>query len=105
MKGGYRPGAGRKKKDRSNQDYFEDAESYLLAVVQGRAIPDAVRVQAAKSLIAYQTAKKRAPVKSPPPAKLQAQTAKDIEKSNINEFEKQAAVIREKFRNKREVKQ
>ena len=105
MKGGYRPGAGRKKKDRSNQDYFEDAESYLLAVVQGRAIPDAVRVQAAKSLIAYQTAKKRAPVKSPPPAKLQAQTAKDIEKSNINEFEKQAAIIREKIKNKKEVKQ
>lgn len=97
MKGGYRPGAGRKKKDRSNQDYFEDAESYLLAVVQGRAIPDAVRVQAAKSLIAYQTAKKRAPIKSLEPAKLREKTAKDIEKSNINEFEKQAAIIRQQF--------
>ncbi|OPY88824.1 MAG: hypothetical protein A4E71_00220 [Smithella sp. PtaU1.Bin162] len=104
-KGGYRKGAGRKKKDRSEQDYFEDAESYLLAVVQGRAIPDAVRVQAAKSLIAYQTAKKRAPVKSPPPSKLQAKTERDIEKSNLDDFEKRAAVIREKFQNKREVKQ
>ena len=103
--GGHRIGAGRKKKDRSKQDYFEDAESYLLAVVQGRAIPDAVRVQAAKSLIAYQTAKKRAPVKSLPPAKLQAKTEKDVEKSINDDFEKKAAAIREKFRNKREVKQ
>lgn len=102
--GGHRAGAGRKKKDRSNQDYFEDAESYLLAVVQGRTIPDAVRVQAAKSLIAYQTAKKRAPVKSPPPAKLQEKTEKDIEKSNIDDFEKRAAKIREKYQNKKEVK-
>jgi len=60
--GGARPGAGRKKKDRSEQDFFDDAESYLLAVVQGRTVPDVVRVQAAKALIAYQTAKKRAPV-------------------------------------------
>ncbi|OPZ66675.1 MAG: hypothetical protein BWY84_00058 [Candidatus Aerophobetes bacterium ADurb.Bin490] len=98
MKGGYRTGAGRKKKDRSNQDYFEDAESYLLAVVQGRAIPDAVRVQAAKSLIAYQTAKKRAPVKSPAPAKLQEKMERDIEKSNAAEFEAKAAEILKKHR-------
>lgn len=103
--GGHRANAGRKKKDRSNQDYFEDAESYLLAVVQGRAIPDAVRVQAAKSLIAYQTAKKRAPVKSLEPAKLREKTAKDIEKSKINEFEKQAAKIREAHQKRNEVKQ
>lgn len=98
MKGGYRTGAGRKKKDRSNQDYFEDAESYLLAVVQGRAIPDAVRVQAAKSLIAYQTAKKRAPVKSLPPAKLRQKTANDIEANNAAEFEAKAAEILKKYR-------
>lgn len=103
--GGHREGAGRKKKDRSGQDFFDDAESYLLAVVQGRTVPDAVRVQAAKSLIAYQTAKKRAPVKSPPPSKLQAKTERDIEKSNIDDFEKRAAKVREKFRNKRESKQ
>lgn len=101
MKGGYRAGAGRKKKDRSNQDYFEDAESYLLAVVQGRTLPDAVRVQAAKSLIAYQTAKKRAPVKSLPPAKLQEKTERDIEKSDIEDFEKKAAAIREKYQKRR----
>jgi hypothetical protein len=39
------------------------------------------------------------------PAKLREKTEKDIEKSNINEFEKQAAIIREKFKNKREAKQ
>jgi hypothetical protein len=96
--GGYRPGSGRKKKDRSNRDYFEDAESYLLAVVQGQTAPDAVRVQAAKSLIVYQTAKKRAPVKSLPPSKMREKTGRDIEKSIHQEFEKKAAVIREKFK-------
>jgi hypothetical protein len=102
--GGHREGAGRKKKDRSGQDFFDDAESYLLAVVQGRTVPDAVRVQAAKSLIVYQTARKRAPVKSLPPSKLQAKTERDIEQSNIDDFEKQAAIIREKFKTKKEAK-
>lgn len=96
--GGYRPGAGRKKKDRSGQDFFMDAESYLLAVVQGLTSPDAVRVQAAKSLIAYQTAKKRAPVKSLTPSKLREKTERDVEKSTYQEFEKKAAAIREKFK-------
>lgn len=95
--GGKREGAGRKKKDRTGQDFFETSQDYLLAVVQGLTIPDAVRVQAAKTLIAYETAKKRAPVKSPSPSKLQENTQRDIEKSKNQEFEKKAAAIREKF--------
>ena len=98
--GGHRTGAGRKRKDRNDQDYFDDAESYLLAVVQGRTAPDAVRVQAAKSLIAYQTAKKRAPVKSPPPKDLRAKTERDIEKSVATAFEEKANQIRAKLKAK-----
>lgn len=95
--GGARPGAGRKKKDRSNQLFFETAEDYLLAVVQGRVIPDAVRVQAAKTLINYETPKKRAPVSSLPPEKLREKTAKDVEKSRLSDFEEKAKRIRGKY--------
>jgi len=96
--GGVRPGAGRKKKDRSGQNFFADAESYLLAVVQGRAVADAVRVQAAKTLIGYQTPKQRAPVKSKPPAELHKTALASVEKAKIEEFEKKAAAVREKFK-------
>ena len=102
--GGARPGAGRKRKDRNEQDYFDDAESYLMAVVQGRAIPDAVRVQAAKTLICYQQAKQRAPVKSKTPSQLHKQSISSVEKAISEDFEKRAAKVREKFQNKRGVK-
>lgn len=95
--GGKREGAGRKKKDRSNQAFFETAEEYLLAVVQGRTEPDTVRVQAAKTLIAYQKAKQRAPVESPSPKKLREKTQKDIAKASVDEFEKKAAKVRARF--------
>ncbi len=103
--GGSRPGAGRKKKDRTPAGVFNTSQDYLEAVVKGLIAPDSVRVAAAKVLIQYEKAKQRAPVKSLPPAKLRQKTERDIEKSNIDDFEKRAAAIREKFRNKREVKQ
>lgn len=95
--GGHREGAGRKPKDRSEQERFEDAEAYLLAVVRGETLPDSVRVTAAKALIAYQKAKQRAPVKSPPPSQLRKKTETDLERSNIEQFEVKAAKIREKY--------
>jgi cytochrome c556 len=98
--GGHRPGAGRKKKDRGDQEFFEDAQSYLLAVVQGRTPPDAVRVQAAKTLIQYETAKKRAPVKSPSPSQLHEKTQADIEKTVADEFERKAEQLRSKYKGK-----
>ncbi len=98
--GGCRPGAGRKPKDRSKQIYFPDAESYLSAVVEGRIIPDAVRVQAAKALIGYQKAKQRVPIETPTPTKLREKTAKDIEKNILSEFELKAAKVREKYQRK-----
>lgn len=49
---------------------FADAESYLLAVVQGKAPPDPVRVGAARALLPYLKARQRAP--------LRARTAKQL---------------------------
>lgn len=96
-RGGKRPGAGRPKKDRSEQDFYENAEQYLEAVVQGKTVPDAVRVQAAKCLISYQTTKKRAKPETPSPKKLRSKEAAESEKSNLLEFEKKAAKIRAKY--------
>jgi len=56
-------------------------------------------------LIQYEKAKQRAPVKNLPPEKLRTKTERDVEKSINEDFEKQAAMIRDKFRNKREAKQ
>jgi len=95
-RGGYRPGAGRKKKDRTAQDHFESAEAYLEAVVQGLTVPDAIRVQAAKSLLSYQVPKRRAKAKSPTPKKLHHATEVAIESENIADFEQKAAEIRRK---------
>lgn len=101
-KGGLREGAGRKKKDRSAQDFFDDAESYLLAVVQGRTSPDAVRVQAAKTLIAYQKAKQRAPVKSKTPGQLNKESISSVEKATDAEFEVKRAKVIERLKSKKE---
>ena len=96
--GGARQGAGRKKKDRSGQDHFEDAQSYLLAVVQGLTPPDAIRVQAARTLIQYERAKQRAPVKSPSAAELHQKNEADIEKAARLDFGTKALKVRAKFK-------
>jgi len=96
-RGGKRPGAGRPKKNREKQGFFEDAESYLRAVVRGETTPDALRVSAARVLIRYQKAEQRAPVKSPSPGQLRKKTETAIERSNIAEFEEKAAAIRAKY--------
>jgi len=96
--GGARPGAGRKRKDRSGQTFYETAQDYLLGVVQGRVEPDSVRVMAARTLIQYERAKKRAPVESPPPSELRKKAEREAEKTTVAEFEKKAELIRKKYR-------
>ena len=95
--GGKREGAGRKKKDRSEQDFYPDAESYLSAVVRGETPPDAARIMAAKTLIAYQKAKARAPVASLAPEKLRLKTDRDIEESAAAEYAAKVAKILKKY--------
>lgn len=102
--GGARKGAGRKKKDRSGQQYFPDAESYLEAVVTGIVEPDVVRVQAAKTLISYQQPKQRTKPKSETPRRLRAKEEATIETSNLLEFEEKAAKIRAKYKKKESAK-
>jgi hypothetical protein len=97
-RGGYRPGSGRKKKVRDGQEYFVDAESYLTAVVEGRTPPDVVRVQAAKTLIQYQQAKQRTPIKSKTPRQLHQQSLSSVQKSATEQFEIKANQVRAKFK-------
>lgn len=97
--GGKRAGAGRKPKDRTpkaGEPIFDSAESYLEAVVSGTIAADPVRVQAAKTLIAYQRARVRPKVKNPTPKELEKKAAKDEETAVVEDFEKRAAEIRRK---------
>jgi cytochrome c556 len=97
-RGGKRPGAGRPKKDRGKQEFFEDAESYLAAVVRGETPPDSARITAARVLISYQAEKRRAPKKSPSPQKLHERSIRDVERAQTVDFEQKAALIRAKFK-------
>lgn len=96
-RGGARPGAGRKKKDRTPKGKFENAMEYLKAVVCGQIAPDALRVSAAKAILPYEAPKSRTKVESPSPKKLRSKEAAESEKSNLLEFEKKAAKIRAKY--------
>lgn len=98
--GGKRPGAGRPKKVRTptappaDGQVFDTAEAYLEAVVAGTIAPDAVRVQAAKTLIAYQTAKQRPKKASLTPTQMAVKEVRAIEDAVAAEFEAKAAEIR-----------
>lgn len=98
--GGKRAGAGRPKKVRTpttataEAPIFETAEEYLTAVVAGTVAPDAARVQAAKTLIAYQAAKQRVPKKSLSPTEIARKEAMAVEDAVAAEFEAKAAAIR-----------
>lgn len=97
--GGRRAGAGRPRKNRApaaDEPIFDTAEDYLAAVVAGTIAPDSVRVQAAKTLIAYQTAKQRAPKKALSPSELASRETRAVEDAVAAEFEAKAAAIRAK---------
>ena len=100
-RGGYRIGAGRKKKDRTPEGIFEDAEHYLTAVVCGLTRAEPARITAAKTLIAYQKARQRAPVKSPAPRDLYRKAISGIEKAKRADFEEKASEIRAKLRGRK----
>jgi len=100
-RGGARKGAGRKPKSNKNQNiqtFFEDAESYLEAVVSGLVEPDPLRIQAAKCLIRYQKKLARTPLKSPTAGQLVDKEVKSIEAERLKEFEERASIVRQKYR-------
>ena len=104
--GGKRPGSGRPKKDRTpatGEPIFESAESYLEAVVSGTIPPDPARIQAAKTLIAYQKTKQRAPKKALTPTQMEALEVRAIEDAIAGEFEAKAAEIRARHAKRRKL--
>lgn len=103
--GGARPGAGRPPKNRKPKDgepIFEDAESYLAAVVAGTVAADPVRVQAAKALIGYQRAKVREKVKGKTPTEINKSEQMQADAAVIEDFETRAQEIRTRHRSKNE---
>jgi RNase adaptor protein for sRNA GlmZ degradation len=75
---------------------FEDAESYLLAVVQGRVAADPLRLQAAKAVLPYQRKKRRSPLTAQT-AKQQAVAAEKEASASVNEkFKLRLAEIKRK---------
>ncbi len=102
--GGKRAGAGRPKgartKRKVKREIFADAESYLAAVVEGRAEPDPARITAAKVLIAYQRKKERAPLPAPRRTELKRKEVLAAEDAVAKEFERRAAAIRSKHKRK-----
>jgi phage terminase small subunit len=75
---------------------FDDAESYLEAVVRGSIAPDMRRISAAKTLIAYQRARERAPVKAKSPSQMRSSNALQTSR----EWAEKSAAIREKISSK-----
>ncbi len=73
---------------------FADAEAYLTAVVQGLAPADPMRISAARTLIAYQRAKQRVPVKSATPTQLNKRETGDEERDLLEKWAEKAAAVR-----------
>jgi len=71
-----------------------DAQGYLAAVVAGTVPPDPVRVSAARTLIAYEKARQRAPVKSPPPKQLAEHDKQAEERAMLDAWAEKAAAVR-----------
>ena len=99
-RGGARPGAGRPKKDRTQTAKFESALGYLQAVTNGEVAPDALRISAAKAVLPYEEPKRRSKPESPSPKRLKQAEERAVEKDKILEFEKKAAKIRAKYKQK-----
>lgn len=78
----------------SDAPEFESAEDYLQAVVEGRAIPDPLRISAARTLIAYQKGKQRAPVKSATPTQLHRSQVLNEEQSLLDAWAEKARIVR-----------
>ena len=96
--GGKRPGAGRPRKLRACAPaadvQFADAEGYLVAVVQGTVEADPARIQAAKTLIAYQRKRERGPLKGPTPRALDQRDAQAAERQLLDDWARRAAAVR-----------
>ena len=80
---------------------YEDAESFLAAVVQGATPADPVRVGAARTLIQYQRRRERSPLKGPTPRELARRDAQAAEQELLDAWAAKATAIRERLERKR----
>jgi hypothetical protein len=76
---------------------FEDAESYLLAVVRGETPPDPVRVGAARAILPYQRAPQRARMRGATPRELDRQESLTEEQALLDAWAEKAKRIRERM--------
>lgn len=73
---------------------FATAEDYLQAVVEGRVIPDPLRISASRTLIQYQQGKKRAPVKSATPTQMHHSQVLAEEQHLLDAWAEKARIVR-----------
>lgn len=76
---------------------YDDAQSYLEAVALGQAVPDAIRVAAAKAILPYQKGRQRAPKKSLPPRALAERESRDTDRDMLDRWAEKAAEIRRRM--------
>lgn len=77
---------------------FEGAEDYLLAVVQGKAPPDPVRVGAARALLPYMAPRKRATARSATPKQMQASAAHSEDRDARAAWAAKSAAVRARLK-------
>lgn len=77
---------------------YESAEDYLSAVVRGTAVPDPVRVGAARALLPFERARQRAPMKSATPKQMNASNALAEEEALLDAWAEKAAAVRARLK-------
>lgn len=77
---------------------FESAEAYLQAVVRGLAVPDPVRVGAARALLPFERARQRAPIKAATPQQMDARDKLVGEKELLDQWAEKAAQVRARLK-------
>ena len=82
----------------SEPPVFQDAESYLRAVVTGTVAPDPVRVGAARALLPFEKARQRAPIKSATPKQLARQDERNEEQALLDAWAERAAAVRARLK-------
>lgn len=83
---------------------YEDALTYLEAVVRGDLRADSLRVAAAKIVLPYQKPKVRAPVQSPAPRHMREVAERQVEHELQADFNKRADEVRKRLAAKRGAK-
>ncbi|MBN3789708.1 hypothetical protein [Burkholderia sp. Ac-20353] len=77
---------------------YDNALTYLEAVVRGDEPADPLRIAAARIVLPYQAPKTRAPVESPPPSRLRANEKRARESSEADDWEKRAEAVKARFK-------